>query len=663
MDDTNIMNIILELEDCIDEKSAWNMLSKNFPNPSFYHGFDDIMSFILRHLKLDISVYESDNFEDVDVNALKRVYLTCKKYYEDVSVRKDASLGNSKNNENSVILAHSKSDNSLVVSDIESINKDYYASILEGFNYLLNDFTFGKSDLHVGLLRSTNKELKNIYRWKKGGNDQVRIYFKILDNNKFYILGIFIKKSDWDKKVENFLVTRKKNVCGTEKKPLDYGNVLNSIDSEDFSERSLEINDVLDFLMKKLHLKDNVIDVVMDANSDDFSLHFEPEEYDRLISEEGFNVNKPVNLTENSEVSTKPFDRENVTFEESFEMDENDKLKDMFDMKAVDLTSDIPDKISEEDLSEKNTVENPLDVNNDSEIADDEKKDSKKEVKVEPLNVYQFSADGVPNDWYEQYKIYRAKQDTNFAGRQIDLSNFNKWIKNQSDLALKGLLTNRQLSLLSDIGYDFRGISSLNVVENSDSVSTDSESDKIEKIADKEIVENEPLTFNDVPSDWYEQYNDFKVMLANGFTGSALDRFNFDKWINNQKSLAFQGVLSDRQLELLSDIGYDFRDNSFGKPLASEEDFNRSSYSLNTDREILEKNRLISSMPDILEGLSLSDLMDVYNRVFELKVQKLSDGFGEISKRTFDGIPGSDSLDQFDAYLASQIKNENHKKK
>ena len=342
---------------------------------------------------------------------------------------------------------------------------------------------------------------------------------------------------------------------------------------------------------------------------------------------------------------------------------ENDKLKDMFDMKAVDLTSDIPDKISEEDLSEKNTVENPLDVNNDSEIADDEKKDSKKEVKVEPLNVYQFSADGVPNDWYEQYKIYRAKQDTNFAGRQIDLSNFNKWIKNQSDLALKGLLTNRQLSLLSDIGYDFRGISSLNVVENSDSVSTDSESDKIEKIADKEIVENEPLTFNDVPSDWYEQYNDFKVMLANGFTGSALDRFNFDKWINNQKSLAFQGVLSDRQLELLSDIGYDFRDNSFGKPLASEEDFNRSSYSLNTDREILEKNRLISSMPDILEGLSLSDLMDVYNRVFELKVQKLSDGFGEISKRTFDGIPGSDSLDQFDAYLASQIKNENHKKK
>ena len=176
-----------------------------------------IMEKIIEKLEDDLtSLYElwQENTSDekeiiLEINNLTNKIEICKKY-----------LKPSEKNTNHIIFALSPAEQILPLSDIESIEKDYYSVVLKLLDNLQQELRT-KNPTKQKVL-TNNKTIKGV---KEVKDYQTRVLYKRVKDNIAYVFLIMIKKYDWSKKDDNKVETRLKNV------QKDYDYIL-SLDDE-----------------------------------------------------------------------------------------------------------------------------------------------------------------------------------------------------------------------------------------------------------------------------------------------------------------------------------------------------------------------------------------------------------------------------------------------
>ena len=188
-----------QIEICNDLSKLESLLpNKQIPD------FEKIMDIVIKKLWVTVdSLYElldekTSSEEELleEIQQIKLKIICCENYLNPI-----------KKEENHIIFATSETGQILPLSDIENINDEYYMAILNLLDKLQKEV---KTNNHKKKKTLTNN--KTVKGVKEVKDNKVRILYKNIKGNVFYVFLIMIKKDDWSKRDDNKVDSRLKNV-------------------------------------------------------------------------------------------------------------------------------------------------------------------------------------------------------------------------------------------------------------------------------------------------------------------------------------------------------------------------------------------------------------------------------------------------------------------
>lgn len=226
---------------------------KDFLPSREYSNYSELMYGLLELLIQDLKIAEefknidsdkASEFDD-DIVYLQKLYEICKESVEEYNreqtdMKKQAFSQDEKVN---IIFGRKPSGNIAFLKDLEKIDQNHYATILQVLEDIENDEGFG-NPTRQKYLGKANDKFKGVYQQK---GYQIRIIFRKLPGNIAYVEMVRVKKDtrvtrDFEEPIER-----------TELLAKDRNDLLKKIDSgEDISDIIEENRELLDELKSRL---------------------------------------------------------------------------------------------------------------------------------------------------------------------------------------------------------------------------------------------------------------------------------------------------------------------------------------------------------------------------------------------------------------------------
>lgn len=178
---TNISNYV-SLINSFSTNDYYNLLYEIIPSEQFYDTINKIMA---HYLLETITLKKLQNEENTDI--FKNEEINLKNIMKNLCCIRDNLKKEIVNNK--LVYATTSCNNTIFLNDISAIAPEYYNSIYQAFSSII-DGRFKNNKRLVKLGENIKKPICQVR------DNQIRIFYKQLENNLYLILGTVVKKID-----------------------------------------------------------------------------------------------------------------------------------------------------------------------------------------------------------------------------------------------------------------------------------------------------------------------------------------------------------------------------------------------------------------------------------------------------------------------------------
>ncbi len=207
--------------DALERFDNYNKILDEIPEYSNFEGYQSLIESIIKKSKIKLfDVKKLSKCKDqtlkelVDFEIIKyeNIIKLCQKLLDEASLEKEETNKEERLEENisekEIIFATSKMGNSVFERDLKNIPESKYADVIKCFDIIKNCDKISNTK-KITRFTSNCKTLDNLCKAKE---DQVRVFYKIINKDFVYVFGIDIKKDDNSKRDREVVEQRFSNV-------------------------------------------------------------------------------------------------------------------------------------------------------------------------------------------------------------------------------------------------------------------------------------------------------------------------------------------------------------------------------------------------------------------------------------------------------------------